>query len=84
MTVAKLKSARDRLSAARGKRVEGRKGYADTKPDLIRQANRLARKSPKTGKAKSLREIAAELAALGYRTGTGKAFSAGQVQRLLR
>jgi DNA invertase Pin-like site-specific DNA recombinase len=84
MTVAKLKSARDRLSAARGKRVEGRKGYADTKPELVRQAQRLARKSPKTGKARSLREIAVELAALGYHTGTGKSFSAGQVQRLLR
>jgi hypothetical protein len=50
---------------------------------LVREAKRLARKSPKTGEARSLREIAAELARLGHVTATGKAFSAVQVQRLL-
>jgi DNA invertase Pin-like site-specific DNA recombinase len=82
--VAKLRGARDRASAAAGRRVEGRKGYRDTKPELIREARRLARKSPKSGKARSLREIAAELEALGFvTTTTGKPFSAAQVQRLL-
>src|SRR5687767_6036579 len=57
--VAKLKGARDRKSAQLGQRVEGRKGYAETNPELVREAKRLARKSPKTGKARSLREIAA-------------------------
>ncbi len=38
-----------------------------------------------TGEARSLREIAAALARLGYVTGTtGKPFSAVQVQRLVR
>jgi len=60
-----------------------RKGYGETKPELIHEAKRLARKSPKTGKARSLRQIAAELAALGYVTAKGTEFSAGQVQRLL-
>ena len=83
MTVAKLKGARDRASAAAGKRIEGRKGHAETNPDLLREARRLARKSPKTGKARSLREVAEALAGLGFTTATGKAFSASQVQRIL-
>lgn len=81
--VKKLRGARDRKSAAAGRRIEGRKGYADTHPELIREAKRLARKSPLTGKARSLGKIALELAALGYRTTNGTAFSASQVQRLL-
>jgi DNA invertase Pin-like site-specific DNA recombinase len=81
--VAKLKGARDRKSAAAGRRIEGRRGYDDTNPALVREAKRLARKSPKSGRARSLREIAAELAAAGHVTSTGKPFSAGQVKRLL-
>jgi DNA invertase Pin-like site-specific DNA recombinase len=81
--VAKLKGARDRMSAAKGRRIEGRKGYTQTSPELIREAKRLARRSPKTGEARSLREIAAELAKAGYTTAAGKAFSASQVQRLI-
>jgi DNA invertase Pin-like site-specific DNA recombinase len=83
MTVAKLKGARDRASNAAGCRVEGRKGYSDTNPELVKEAKRLARKNPKTGKARSLREIAAELVVLGFTTATGNAFSASQVQRLI-
>jgi DNA invertase Pin-like site-specific DNA recombinase len=81
--VAKLKGARDRMSATAGCRIEGRKGYAETNPELVREAKRLARKNPKTGKARSLREIAAELASLGFTTALGKEFSAAQIQRLI-
>lgn len=81
--VAKLKGARDRKSASTGKRIEGRKGYDDQNPKLVQEAKRLARKSPKTGKARSLREIASELSTLGFTTISGKAFSASQVQRLI-
>lgn len=81
--VAKLKAARDRKSREEGRRIEGRKGYADTRPELVREAKRLARRSPKTGEKRSLREIAAELAAAGYTTAAGKPFSASQVQRLI-
>jgi DNA invertase Pin-like site-specific DNA recombinase len=81
--VAKLKGARDRRSAELDLRVEGRKGYADTNPELVREAKRLARKSPKTGEARSLRQIAAELERLGFVNGTGGTFSATQVKRLL-
>lgn len=81
--VAKLRGARDRASTAAGRRIEGRKGYAETNPALVKEAKRLARKSPKTGKARSLREIAVELAKLGFKTAKGEEFSASQVQRLL-
>jgi len=82
--VAKLKGARDRASAANGgKRIEGRKGYGETKPELVKETKRLARKNPKTGKIRSLREIAVELAKLGYVTAAGQEFSASQVQRLI-
>lgn len=81
--VAKLKGARDRKSKVQGKRIEGRKGYDITHPEVVRAAKRLARKSPKTGRARSLRDIAAALAGLGHVTSAGKEFSASQVQRLV-
>ena len=71
--VAKLRGARDRRSATIGKRVEGRKGYSDSNPELVREAKRLARKNPKTGEKRSLREIAAELERLGFVNGKGQA-----------
>lgn len=81
--VRKLRAARDRASDTLGERVEGRPGYAKTNPDLIREARRLARKSPRTGKARSLRSIAAELSTLGFTNGKGKVLAAAQVGRLL-
>jgi IS5 family transposase len=82
--VRKLKGARDRRSAELGRRVEGRKGYRETNPGLAREAKRLARRNPKTGATRSLREIAGELARLGHATAAGRPFSVSQVQRLLR
>jgi len=82
VTVDKLRAARDRASAAKGERVEGRKGYADTNPGLVREAKRLRRKSPKTGRRRSYRDVAAALAEQGYVTAYGKPFSASQVARI--
>ena len=39
--VHKLRGARDRASKALGHRVEGRRGYAETNPGLVREAKRL-------------------------------------------
>jgi hypothetical protein len=64
--VAKLRGSRERKRAAAGK-CEGRKSWAEINPSLVREARRLRRRSPK-GHQRSLREIAAELARLGYRT----------------
>jgi DNA invertase Pin-like site-specific DNA recombinase len=77
--VAKLKGARDRKRAATG-RCEGRKPVPDA---TIAEARRLARKSPKTGKRRSLRAIAAELATLGHAGPTGAPYHAGSVRRML-
>jgi hypothetical protein len=79
--VAKLKAARERKRAAAGK-CEGRKSWAEINPDLVREANRLRRRSPK-GHQRSLRDVAAELAKLGYVNATGKEFSAASVQSML-
>jgi DNA invertase Pin-like site-specific DNA recombinase len=81
--VAKLRGARDRRSVELGRRIEGRKSYAETNPELVREAKRLARKSPKTGKARSLRQIAEELERLGFVNGKGQRFAAAQVARLI-
>ena len=83
LTVAKLRGARDRASNVLGHRVEGRKGYGETNPKIVHQAKRLARKNPKTGLSRSLREIAGELGKLGMLTKGGTVFSPTQIKRLL-
>lgn len=82
MTVAKLRHGRERARAMRGK-CEGRKSYAEANPDLVREAKRLARRNPKTGKTRSLRQIADELGTLGYVTGKGNTFSAAAVKAMI-
>jgi DNA invertase Pin-like site-specific DNA recombinase len=79
--VKKLRAARDRKSAKRGRRIEGRKGYAETHPDLVRMI-----KGFRHGNRKewlSLRSISARLTNAGYATAKGTRFSAAQVRRLL-
>jgi DNA invertase Pin-like site-specific DNA recombinase len=62
--VEKMRAARDKASEAAGRRIEGRK------PTLVgialAEARRLRRKNPRTGERRSLRDIAAELAAAGH------------------
>jgi DNA invertase Pin-like site-specific DNA recombinase len=75
--VAKLRGARDRKSAALGRRCEVKHGYDLTRPELVAEAQALNDGRP-------LRAISSALLELGYVTAkTGKAFSASQVQRLL-
>ena len=80
--VAKLKSGRDRKREREGK-CEGRKSYQELDPLMVHEARRLYRKSPRTGKRRSLRKISAELHGMGFGTASGKPFSASQVQRLV-
>ena len=77
--VAKLKAGRDRVRAETG-RCEGRKPPA---VELVREARRLHRKSPKSGKRRSLRTIAKELAEAGHISPTGKAYSHEGIRLLL-
>jgi DNA invertase Pin-like site-specific DNA recombinase len=82
MTVAKLRGARERKRAAVGK-CEGRKSHLEVRPEVVREAKRLRRRSPKTGQQRSLREIAAELAALGYLNTNRRSFSASSVKAMI-
>jgi DNA invertase Pin-like site-specific DNA recombinase len=79
--VAKLKAARERKRAAAGK-CEGRKAWAEINPDLVREAKRLRRRSPK-GHQRSLRDVAAELAKLGFVNERGAVFSAASMASML-
>src|SRR5215210_3494645 len=55
MVVAKLKGARDRKRRETGRKVEGRKSYAERDANLVRLAKRLHR-YPINGRRRSLRE----------------------------
>lgn len=82
--VQKLKGARKRKKAATG-RCEGRKPVPD---NVVKEARRLSRKSPKTGDRRSLRAIAAALASEGHTVlvngePSGKAYGPESVKRML-
>ncbi|NZD64920.1 recombinase family protein [Rhizobium sp. WYCCWR 11290] len=81
MTVAKLRGARDRKRAT-GVKVEGRKSHAERTPDLVALARRLHRKD-RQGNRRSLRDIAAELAAQGHISNAGTALSPSIVRSLI-
>jgi DNA invertase Pin-like site-specific DNA recombinase len=72
--VAKLKGARDRKSAALGRRVEGRKPVP---AGVVATARRLA-------PGRSLRQVAAELEALGHLGPGGKPYGAGSIAAMLK
>ncbi|MDR9772422.1 recombinase family protein [Rhizobium hidalgonense] len=80
-TVAKLKAARERKRAT-GQKVEGRKSHAELNPDVVPLARRLHRKDRK-GNRRSLRDIAAELAAQGHVSNVGTPLSASVVRSIL-
>ena len=64
-----------------GKRIEGRKGYAETNPELVRTVKRFTHGNRK--QRLSLRAISKQLTDMGYVNGKGEPFSAAQVKRLL-
>ena len=80
--VAKLRAARDRQRVEGGK-CEGRKSWAEINPALVEEAKRLRHRSPK-GHQRSLREVAAELAKLGYLNERGAVFSAASIASIVR
>jgi DNA invertase Pin-like site-specific DNA recombinase len=79
--VAKLRVARERKRATSGK-CEGRKSWAEINPELVREAKRLRRRSPK-GHQRSLRDVAAELSKLGFVNERGAEFSASSVASMV-
>lgn len=78
--VAKLRHARDRKRAEQG-RCEGRRPVP---AEVVVLAKKLARTSPKTGKRRSLRAIAADLAAAGYTQPSGKPYLAQSIKRMVQ
>ena len=54
--VERLRAGRDRARATNG-RCEGRKSHVELRPELQREARRLARRNPKSGKTLSLIHI---------------------------
>jgi hypothetical protein len=83
MTVAKLKGARDRASAAAGRRIEGRKSHAVSNPEVVAMVKRLRRASPKTGERRSLREITSMLAEAGHLNERGRRFNPNSIKAML-
>jgi DNA invertase Pin-like site-specific DNA recombinase len=79
--VAKLRGARERKRAESGK-CEGRKSWAELNPELVREAKRLRRRSPK-GHQRSLRDVAAELAKVGFVNERGAEFSPSSIASMI-
>ena len=75
-------AARDR-KRANGK-VEGRKSHLEARPEVVAEAKRLHRASPKPGEGRrSCRKIAAELAALGHLNVNGRRIAAKSVRNMV-
>jgi DNA invertase Pin-like site-specific DNA recombinase len=83
MTVAKLKGARDRMRREKGK-CEGRKSYAEREggKELVALAQQLYRPDADR-RPVSLRMVAAALAERGYKTPSGKPYSASAVATMI-
>jgi DNA invertase Pin-like site-specific DNA recombinase len=81
MVVSKLKGARERKRAL-GLKVEGRKSYAEARPEVVALARQLHRKRPKSGQ-RSLRQIGDELTKAGHLTSRGRPYAAAAVAKML-
>jgi DNA invertase Pin-like site-specific DNA recombinase len=77
--VGKLRAARDRKSAAEGRRIEGRKGFAGHQPEIFDALRAIKAEMP----GATLRVLAEQLAARGFKSSTGQVFAANQINRLL-
>lgn len=85
--VAKLTAARHRVmkaQAAAGKKVKcgGRKSYAERDKEMVALARKLHRYRV-NGRRRSLRDVAAELAAAGYASSAGTPFPPASIARML-
>ena len=80
--VQKLRKARERRKAAVGK-CEGRKSLAELHPEAVKLAKRLRRKSPKTGKRRSLRLTAQVLSQDGYLNENGAIYSPRAIKAMV-
>lgn len=79
--VAKLRGARERKRRSAGK-CEGRKSLAETSPETVALAKKLAR-YPVNGRKRSLRDVALALEAAGHVTSKGSRYGAAAVARMI-
>lgn len=77
--VQKLRKARDRKREETG-RCEGRKPVPT---EVVREAKRLRRKNPRTGRILSLRKVAVKLAEMGYVAPSGNPYGPESVKRMV-
>jgi DNA invertase Pin-like site-specific DNA recombinase len=84
MLVEKLRGARERKRRETGRKVGGRKNYAEIEggSDMIALAKKLHR-YPVNGKRRSLSDISNELANAGYLSGAGTIYTRTAVSRML-
>jgi len=84
MLVEKLKGARERKRRETGKKVGGRKNYAELEggAEMVALAKKLHR-YPVNGKRRSLNEVAEALAGAGYVSSAGSRFTRAAVARML-
>lgn len=82
--VAKLRGARERKRRETGRKVEGRKNYAEMEggADMVALAKKLHR-YPANGKKLSLGEISDALAVAGYRSTSGTPYTRTAVSRMI-
>lgn len=80
--VHKLRHARERQRKARGK-CEGRKAHSELRPDVVAEARRLRRASPKTGTRLSYRQISIKLQEAGFLNERGRPFNPKSVRSMV-
>jgi hypothetical protein len=73
---------RERLRQEKGK-CEGRKPHAEIRPEVVAEAKRLRRASPKTGERLSYRKISNQLAAAGFVNERGKPFNPKSIKAMV-
>jgi hypothetical protein len=79
-----LKSAAQQAACEHKRSETGHcEGWKPVAPEVVVQAKRLARRSPKTGKRRSLRDIAKEPAALGHLSRSGQPYGPESIKRML-
>ena len=82
LLVKKLRTARERKRAETGK-CEGRKGYAERMPEVVREIKRLRRKRKGMPK-RTYKKVAEELNRQNFKTLSGKEWTGQAVQDVLR
>jgi DNA invertase Pin-like site-specific DNA recombinase len=80
--VSKLRHARERLRQEKGK-CEGRKPHAEIRPEVVAEAKRLRRASPKTGERLSYRKISAQLKTSGFVNERGQPYNPKSIKAMI-